>query len=136
MLNVFRKSLIVIALAITLQYDIHVLLWGQVVVLAISVIVMSFVSSRVFKYRHVSQLSDTLPYILLGLLSVSVAAVSTIPINPNGWTYLAAFILSATATYAVAGFTLNLLAFQEIRQHLLDRWAGRKPTSPAPIDRS
>ena len=68
-LEVWKKIVIVIAIAVTIKLGIIALLYGQVIVSIISFIINSYYSGRFINYKTLEQIKDILPTILLTLLA-------------------------------------------------------------------
>jgi len=72
-LEILRKALIVIAIAITYRWGITAMLWGQVVQSVLAYLVNGFYTGRLVGYGYKDQLRDVLPYAGCGALMALAA---------------------------------------------------------------
>ncbi|MBN2403129.1 MAG: MOP flippase family protein [Spirochaetes bacterium] len=125
-LEVIKKILIVINIAITWRWGISAMIYGMIITSVISYYLNSYYSKKLLNYSIIEQIFDLLPYISVSLLmGVCVYLVSLLPF-PNVWSLLLSQIIVGGAVYIGLCRLFKLTVFMEICREGLDRISFRK----------
>jgi teichuronic acid exporter len=112
-LEVLKKILTVIAIAITYRWGVVGMIWGQIVLATISYYINSYYVIRLVHYSLKEQLADLAPYAAVSaLMGVGVYAVRFVPL-PGEALVLLTEVLLGTLLYVVLSYGFGLPAFLE-----------------------
>ncbi len=115
-LEIVKKVLIVINIAITWHWGISAMIDGMIVMSLLSYYLNSYYTGMLIDYRIWEQLRDLLSYLIVaGLMGVVVFGMG-LPSFPNDWITLFAQISIGIASYIALCRLLRLTAFMEIWQ--------------------
>ncbi len=120
-LEVLKKTLIVILIAITYRWGVNGLIGGQIAMSVLSYYINSYYTGRFLHYHLGEQLLDLAPYagvsVLMGLGLYLVQFV----VLPGGGFLLLAEILLGVLVYGTLSYFLRLSAFLEMADAARDR---------------
>jgi teichuronic acid exporter len=120
-LEVLKKILTVIAIAITYRWGVVGMIWGQIVLATISYYLNSYYVIRLVHYSLREQLADLAPYAAVSLvMGLGVYLVRFVPL-PGDLLVLLAEVLLGISLYAVLSYVFGLPAFLEVADALRDR---------------
>jgi teichuronic acid exporter len=115
-LELIKKVLIVINIAVTWQWGISAMIWGMLALSIISYYLNSYYTGVLLGYRIGEQLRDLLPYLSLSvLMGIAVYSSGLIP-YPNYWFMLLVQITIGIITYVSLCRLFRLPAFMELWQ--------------------
>jgi O-antigen/teichoic acid export membrane protein len=112
-LEVLKKILTVIAIAVTYRWGVVGLLWGQIVLSALGYYINSYYVIRLVHYSLKEQLADLAPYAgVSALMGLGVYLMRLVPL-PGETSRLLAETLLGIVLYAVLSYVFGLPAFLE-----------------------
>jgi hypothetical protein len=113
-LEIVKKILIVIAIAITYRWGIKALIYGQIAQSLIAYYLNCHYTSKILRYSFLEQVADVLPYLgTASLMGAGVYAIQLIPIE-NRLFVLVAEIGTGIVLYTALCYWFRLAAFAEI----------------------
>jgi len=113
-LEVLKKILVVISIAVTYRWGIMAMIYGQIVVSFLSYFLNSYYTGRLINYPFKEQIRDLLPYLgITMVMAIGVYSVQWFPF-PNNLTLLACQVFVGISIYAAIGWALRMPAFVEI----------------------
>jgi len=111
-LEILKKFLVVIAIAITWRYGIEAMIVGQVVLAVFAYFLNSYFTNQLIRYSLLEQMKDLVcPFILAILMGCLVIIVSNFQIN-SIILLLAIQIFTGTATYLILSYLFKPLGYQ------------------------
>ena len=120
-LEIIKKILIVINIAVTWRWGITAMIYGMIVLTFISYYLNSYYSGVLLGYSFWEQLRDLFPYLGTAvLMGMTVYATGQLP-YPNYWSMLAAQITTGIVIYVSLCRVFRLAAFMEVWQGGLKR---------------
>lgn len=120
-LEIIKKFLIVISIAITWQWGISAMIIGMIAISKISYLLNSYYTGTLIGYSIKKQLKDMGPYFIVAtLMAVAVYAIGILPF-PGNWSLIAAQIILGAAIYISICRIFRLSAFMELWQMILSR---------------
>jgi O-antigen/teichoic acid export membrane protein len=126
-LDIAKRVLVGVAVALTFRYGVKGLLVGDVAVSIISCYLNSYYCSRLIGYSWKEQLLDLLPYLGIStLMGVCVAFVGGLPWGGN-FGRLAAEVAAGMIVYFLGCRFCRLSAFSEACEVVRGRFSGLKP---------
>ncbi len=129
-LEVLKKILTVIVIAITYRWGVAGLIWGQIVLSVLGYYINSYYVIRLVHYSLKEQLADLAPYAgVSALMGFGVYLVQFVSL-PNEVFQLAAEVLLGTALYVVLSYVFGLPAFLEA---LHAAWGKLKSYALSPV---
>jgi O-antigen/teichoic acid export membrane protein len=115
-LEIIKKVMIVINIAVTWQWGIPAMISGMLVLSVISFYLNGYYTGRLIDYRFGEQLSDLTPYLLLSALMGAAVYLAGFINYPNYWFMLLTQITIGMVTYIVLCRMFRLPAFMEVWQ--------------------
>ena len=115
-LEIIKKVLIVINIAVTWQWGISAMIWGMVALSIISYYLNSYYTGVLIDYRIGEQLRDLIPYMILSVLMGITVYISGLIPYPNYWSMLLVQITIGIVTYVSLCRLFRLPAFMEVWQ--------------------
>jgi teichuronic acid exporter len=120
-LEIIKKVLIVINIAVTWQWGISAMIWGMLFLSIFSYYLNSYYTGVLLGYPIWEQLRDLTPYLILSvLMGITVYACGLIP-YPNYWSMLMVQIITGIVMYISLCRLFRLPAFMEVWQVGWDR---------------
>jgi len=120
-LEIIKKVLIVINIALTWHWGISAMIYGMIVTSVISYYLNSYYNGVLINYPIQEQLLDLSPYLIMALLmGIAVYAAGLLPF-PNYWSMLLVQITVGIVIYVCLCRLFRLAAFVEIWQAGWDR---------------
>jgi O-antigen/teichoic acid export membrane protein len=115
-LEIIKKGLTVMAIAITFRWGIEAIIMGQVFQNFFAFLINAYYSKRFFEYSYLAQLRDVLPYLLISaLMGFCVYLIGMIPIE-NPAIMLWCQVLAGICIYIITSYFFRLEAFGEVSQ--------------------
>jgi len=112
-LEVLKKILIVVMIAITYRWGVTGLIWGQIVLSLLCYNVNSYYTRRLIHYTFKEQLADLAPYAAISvLMGTSLYAIRFVPFTGDGLLLLMGVLMGGGACISVS-YILGLSAFVE-----------------------
>jgi len=113
-LEIIKKVLIVINIAVTWRWGISAIIYGMVAMSIISYYLNSYYSSVLIGYAIGEQLRDLFSYLIMAvLMGMAVYAAGLLPF-PNQWSMLLVQIIIGIVIYVCLCWLFRLTAFMEI----------------------
>lgn len=113
-LEIVKKILTVIAIAITWRWGIKALIYGQIAQSLIAYYLNTYYTGKILRYSFLEQVADVIPYLAAAsLMGAGVYAIQLIPIE-NRLFLLAAKVATGVFLYTALCYGLRLGAFTEI----------------------
>jgi O-antigen/teichoic acid export membrane protein len=124
-LEVIKKILIVILIAITCRWGVTGMLWGQIAMSVLGYYINSYYTTRLIGYSLKEQLADLAPYAAISaLMGVGVYLVRLVPFAGDAL-LLAAEVLLGITLYVVLSYVFRLPAFLETAQAIREKLRSR-----------
>jgi O-antigen/teichoic acid export membrane protein len=121
LLEVIKKILIVILIALTFRWGVTGLLWGQVVMSVVGYYINSYYTTRFLGYSLKEQVRDLAPYAgISALMGMGVSLMRLVPFAGDVL-LLVAEILLGIALYVGLSYVFRLPAFLEMAHALRER---------------
>jgi teichuronic acid exporter len=121
-LEVIKKTLIVILIAITYRWGVTGMLWGQIATSVVGYYINSYYTRRLIGYSLQEQIMDLAPYAgISALMAVGVYLVRLVPFAGDAL-LLGAEVLLGTTLYVALNYVFRLSAFLETAHALRERW--------------
>jgi O-antigen/teichoic acid export membrane protein len=115
-LEIIKKVLIVVNIAVTWRWGISAMIGGMVVMSIISYYFNSYYAGILISYSLKEQLRDLAPYLIMaGLMGSTVYAAGLLPFM-NHWSMLLTQVIIAVAVYLSLCWLFRLTSFMEIKQ--------------------
>jgi teichuronic acid exporter len=112
-LEIIKKPLIIVVVALTYRYGVEGMLWGDVANSLVSYYINAYYSNRLLAYLWKEQLRDLMPYIAVSvLMGTSVWLIGCLPLGGN-FVCLAAQIAMGIAIYGACSWGFRFGAFTE-----------------------
>ena len=113
-LEVLKRILVVIAIAVTYRWGIQAMIYGQITISVLAYYLNSYYTGRFIGYPLKEQIFDLLPY--LGMAVVMGACVYCLQFFPfpNNWGLLISQILAGIVIYTGLSWGLRMPALSEI----------------------
>lgn len=122
-LEIIKKMLIVINIAVTWRWGISAMISGMIVSSVISYYINSYYSGVLIDYSIREQLLDLLPYLIMAaLMGMVIFAIGLLPF-PNHWSMILVQIIIGIVIYICLCRLFRLTAFMEIWQASWNRRA-------------
>ena len=122
-LEVIKKGLIAVSILLTWQHGIIGLIWGMIVVSVVAYAINSYYSSRLVRYSLLSQISDILPYVGVGVVMALLVYCAGLLLPDAPAIKLIVQVAFGTASYCLMCGAFRLEAFmnsfQECRRVLI-----------------
>ncbi|OHB62914.1 MAG: hypothetical protein A2Y76_11535 [Planctomycetes bacterium RBG_13_60_9] len=113
-LEVLKKILVVVLIAITYRWGVTGMIWGQIAMSFLSYYINSYYTSRLIHYSLREQFSDMAPYaVASALMGLGLYGVQLLPFV-NDELLLSAGVLFGIVLYALLSYAFRLSAFLEI----------------------
>ena len=113
-LEVLKKILIVISIAVTYRWGIQAMIYGQIGVSILAYYLNSYYSGKLINYPLKEQVLDFAPYLGVAMvMGIAVYSVQWFPF-PNNLALLASQILVGISVYAAISGALRMPAFVEV----------------------
>lgn len=129
--EIIKKVLIVINIAITWRWGISTMISGMIVMSIISVYLNSYYTGVLIGYSIREQLRDLFPYLMMAvLMGMAVYAIGLLPF-PNHWSMLLVQIPIGIVMYVSLCWLFRLTAFMEIWQMAWNKILFLKAGTPA-----
>jgi teichuronic acid exporter len=115
-LEIIKKILIVINIAVTVRWGISAMIYGMIVMSSISYYLNSYYTGVLIGYPVREQLRDLFSYLIMAvLMGMAVYAAGLLPF-PNQWSVLLVQITIGVVIYVCLCWLFRLTAFMEIKQ--------------------
>jgi teichuronic acid exporter len=115
-LEIIKKVLVVINIAITWRWGITAMIYGMIVTDVISYYLNSYYTGDLIGYPIREQLRDIFPYLIMAaLMGMALYAAGLLPF-PNHWSMLFVQITAGIIIYVCLCWLFRLKAFIELRQ--------------------
>ena len=122
-LEIVKKVLVVISIAITWRWGISTMIYGMIILSIICYYLNSYYTGVLIDYPIQEQLRDLLPYVIMAvLMGIAVYAAGLLPF-PNHWSMLLVQITIGIVIYVFLCWLFQLVAFMEIWQAGRNRMA-------------
>jgi len=113
-LEIAKKALVVISIAITWRWGISGMIYGLVICSVISFFLNSYYTGVLIGYTIREQLCDALPYFIMsGLMGIAIFALGLLPF-PNHWSMLFSQTITGVVVYVTLCRLFRLEAFMEL----------------------
>ncbi len=121
-LEIIKKVLIVINIAVTWRWGISAMIYGIIALSVISYYLNSYYTGVLIGYRTREQLGDLFSYLITAaLMGISVYAAGLLPF-PSYWSMLLTQVTVGVVIYAVLCWAFRLPAFAEVRHEVWGRF--------------
>ena len=115
LLEIVKKVLIVINIAITWRWGILAIIYGQIILSFISYILNSYFTRELINYPIEEQVKDILPYLLLALTMGSIVYfIPAIMLTTNVFILLTVQVLSGVIIYTLLSYIFKIPMFMEL----------------------
>ena len=112
-LEVLKKILMVVTIAITYRWGVTGLIWGQIVLSFLCYNINSFYTKRLIHYTFREQLADLAPYAAISILmGTSLCGLRFVPFMGDGLLLLMGIVMGG-GLYIALSYILGLSAFVE-----------------------
>jgi hypothetical protein len=119
-LEVLKKILVVISIAVTYRWGIQAMIYGQITVSILGYYLNSYYTGRLIGYPLKEQILDLLPYLGMSVvMGIGVYSLQLLPF-PNNWSLLISQVLSGIIIYTGLAWAFGISAFSEIVDVLRD----------------
>jgi O-antigen/teichoic acid export membrane protein len=115
-LEIIKKVLIVINIAVTWQWGISAMIWGMLILSIISYYLNSYYTGVLIGYGVSAQLRDLAPYLILSVLMGITVYIGGLLPYPNYWSMLLVQIAIGIVIYISLCRMFRLTAFMEVWQ--------------------
>ena len=113
-LEIIKKVLVVINIAITVRWGISAMIYGMIAMSIICYYLNSYYTGVLISYPIREQLRDLFPYLIMAvLMGVAVFSAGLLPF-PNHWSMVLVQITTGTVIYVCLCWLFRLTAFTEI----------------------
>ncbi len=113
-LEVLKKILVVVAIAVTYRWGIQAMIYGQIGVSILAYYLNSYYSGKLINYPTKEQVFDLAPYMGIAMvMGIGVYSVQWFPF-PNNLALLASQVLAGISIYAIIGWAFRMPAFVEV----------------------
>jgi len=113
-LEVFKKILVVIAIAVTYRWGIQAMIYGQIGVSILGYYLNSYYTGRLIRYPLKEQVFDLLAYLGMAVvMGIGVYSLQLLPF-PNNWSLLISQVLAGVIIYCAMNLIFRTSAFFEI----------------------
>jgi teichuronic acid exporter len=113
-LEIIKKALVVVNIAITWQWGISAMIYGMIILSIICYYLNSYYAGRLIGYPILEQVHDLLPYLInSALMGVAVCAGGSLPLSSH-WSMLLLQISTGASVYVGLCRLFRLRAFMEI----------------------
>jgi len=127
-LEIIKKVVVAISVAITFRYGVKALLIGDIAVSAISCCLNSYYSTRLARYSWKEQIVDLLPYLgISAFMGACVWLAGELPPWGGNFGLLAAELATGIVVYFLCCRFFRLSAFSEACEMVTDRIPGWNP---------
>ncbi len=124
-LEVLKKILVVIAIAVTYRWGIQAMIYGQIGVSILSYYLNSYYTGRLIGYPLKKQVFDLSPYLGMAvMMGIGVYSLQLLPF-PNNWSLLIFQGLAGVIIYAALSRIFKMPAFLEILAIVTNRLKRR-----------
>lgn len=119
-LEILKKILVVIAIAVTYRWGIQAMIYGQITVSVLAYYLNSYYTGRFIGYPLKEQVFDLLPYLGMAVvMGIGVYSLQLLPF-PNNWSLLITQFLAGIIIYTGLAWAFGIAAFSEIVDVLRD----------------
>jgi O-antigen/teichoic acid export membrane protein len=115
-LEIIKKALIVVNIAVTWRWGISAMIYGMIAVSILSYYLNSYYNGILVSYPIKEQVLDLLPYLMMSVLMGTVVFAAGSLQFPNHWSLLFAQITTGIVVYVFLCRVFRLKAFMEIWQ--------------------
>jgi len=113
-LEVLKKILVIVAIAVTYRWGIQAMIYGQIGVSILAYYLNSYYSGKLIDYPIKEQIFDLAPYMGIAMvMGIGVYALQLLPF-PNNLALLASQVLVGISIYATIVRALRMPAFVEV----------------------
>jgi hypothetical protein len=120
-LEIIKKVLIAINIAITWRWGISAMIYGIIVNSVIAYYLNSYYTGVLIGYSLREQLRDLFPYLIITLLMSGAVYAAGFMHLPNRWSVLLAQIFTGIVIYAFLCRAFRLKAFMDISRAMWDK---------------
>jgi hypothetical protein len=113
-LEIIKKLLVVINIAVTWRWGISAMIYGMIVMSCIAYYLNSYYTGKLLSYPIREQLRDMSPYLLVAVLMGAAAYLAGYLSLPPYWLRLLIQVLVGTAIYVFLCRAFHLSAFMEL----------------------
>ncbi len=118
-IEIVKKALVVVAIAVTWQWGITAMIYGQIVTSLISYCLNGYLSGQLLSYRLSEQFWDFFPYLLVAcLMGIGVYAIGCLPFKSELWV-LTVQVITGGVLYCALCRMARLSAFMEMKSLIL-----------------
>jgi O-antigen/teichoic acid export membrane protein len=126
-LEILKKILVVISIAVTYRWGIQAMIHGQICVSLLSYYLNSYYTGRFISYPFREQIFDLLPYLGMTIvMGICVYCLRLFPF-PNYWSLLISQIITGIIIYGGLNLLFGTLAFSEVVEFLKNVPKPRTP---------
>lgn len=128
-LEIIKKILLIIVIAISFNWGIYGLLYGSVIASILSLIINTYYTGKFIQYNSFEQLKDLLPALLLAIISSGfIFIIDSCTINFLFSDILRLFLGSSIGvfTFVLLSFLFKLDSFFELKSILIARFGSSK----------
>jgi O-antigen/teichoic acid export membrane protein len=119
-LEILKKVLVVIAIAVTYRWGITGMIYGQITVNILCYYLNSYYTGRLIGYPFREQVVDLFPYLGIAVvMGIGIHYLQLLPF-PNNWTLLISQVLAGVIIYISLNRIFRMPAFSEIVDLLRD----------------
>ena len=119
-LEILKKILVAIAIAVTYRWGIQAMIYGQITVSVLSYYLNSYYTGRLIGYPLKEQVFGLLPYLGMAVaMGIGVHCLQLLPF-PNNWSLLISQVLAGVIIYVALNRIFRTSAFSEIVDLLRD----------------
>ena len=113
-LEVLKKILIIISIAVTYRWGIQAMIYGQIAVSILGYYLNSYYSGRLINYPITEQIFDLAPYLGISMvMGIGVYSIQSFRFH-NNYTLLISQVLAGMFIYAVISWVFRMPAFVEV----------------------
>lgn len=126
-LEILKKILVVIVIAVTYRWGIQAMIYGQIGVSILAYYLNSYYTGRLIGYPLKEQIFDLLPYLgMAAVMGIGVYSLEGLRF-PNNWTLLISQIVAGVIIYLALSRIFKMHAFVEIADILRNISKSRMP---------
>lgn len=114
-LEVVKKALVIVSIAVTYRWGISALIMGGIVASVLSYLANSYYSVHLIQYSWQEQLGDVAPYLLLSLAMAIFVASCGLFLACDDLTLLVVQVACGVASYTWLAYIFRPSAFDEVR---------------------
>lgn len=119
-LEVIKKTLLIVILLITLQFNIYIVMAGSVVCSIVSIVINSWPNKRLFNYSIIEQLKDVMPSMVLSTIMCLIISYIEALLNCSAFLSLVVGVLLGVIIYVLGSLIFKIEEFFYLKDSVLE----------------